>query len=61
MRKALMVLLACVLMFGAFGVGTLAAQTKPTLAVLFPGSVEFFMVQAEGMDAAAAEALRGGT
>lgn len=55
MRKALLVLLACVLVSAAFGVGTQEAQSKPTLAVLFPGSVEFFMVQRKGMDEAAAK------
>ncbi len=51
--KRLLVLLAMTLAIPAGG--TFAAQGKPEVAVLLPGTVEFFAVQRKGMDAAAAK------
>ena len=58
MKKTIVLMLILLLTFGTFSIfaqGVREKSGKPDVAVLFPGSVDFFMVQRKGMDAAAAE------
>ncbi len=58
MKKTIVLMLMLVLVAGmasVFASGVKEGTGAPDVAVLFPGSVEFFMVQRKGMDAAAAE------
>lgn len=55
-KKIASLLLISTLAFGTFAKGNEEKELKkPQVAVLFPGSVEFFMIQRKGMDKAAKE------